>query len=326
MLYANCLPVIGASNAIVCDLQNSVYYPIPKDLALLLQNEAGNTLLWFETKYSAKDYQVIKANFDFLAQHGLGFYTQNKDQFPKLSEEWYDPGLINNAVIDISKESSHHYEKIAKELINAGCRHLQLRFFQSVTYNELLVVIESISKVSFRSIELLFRDFKSKRNHIEAVIDLYPQIMLVIVGNQNKHYHFDYKGTKVLLVTEDLRDDTVCGQVSTEYFTVNTSSFAESKRFNSCLNKKVGIDRQGNVKNCPSCTACFGKANDVDFQKTLQQESFQRLWHITKDHIAVCKDCEFRYICPDCRAFTVDEDELGKPQKCGYDPYQGVWE
>ena len=38
------------------------------------------------------------------------------------------------------------------------------------------------------------------------------------------------------------------------------------------------------------------------------------------------KDCEFRYICTDCRAYVEDpEDILSKPLKCGYNPYTGEW-
>ena len=42
--------------------------------------------------------------------------------------------------------------------------------------------------------------------------------------------------------------------------------------------------------------------------------------------IHVCKDCEFRYICTDCRAYIEDpNDILSKPLKCGYNPYTAEW-
>ena len=46
---------------------------------------------------------------------------------------------------------------------------------------------------------------------------------------------------------------------------------------------------------------------------------FQRHWQITKEQIRVCRDCEFRMICSDCRAFL--HDDYAKPAKCDYDPY-----
>lgn len=44
------------------------------------------------------------------------------------------------------------------------------------------------------------------------------------------------------------------------------------------------------------------------------------------DQIHICKDCEFRHICTDCRAYIEDPDDIySKPLKCGYNPYTGEW-
>ena len=48
---------------------------------------------------------------------------------------------------------------------------------------------------------------------------------------------------------------------------------------------------------------------------------------ISKDQVKVCKDCEFRYMCSDCSAFTKNpEDKFDKPLKCNYNPYTAKWE
>lgn len=76
----------------------------------------------------------------------------------------------------------------------------------------------------------------------------------------------------------------------------------------------------------------FGNIKDTTLEEALRQKDFKRYWNLTKDHIEVCKDCEFRYICIDCRAFTeqtnFDENRLdvSKPLKCGYNPYTAEWE
>ncbi|MNX99984.1 hypothetical protein D3C86_1324620 [compost metagenome] len=55
--------------------------------------------------------------------------------------------------------------------------------------------------------------------------------------------------------------------------------------------------------------------------------AFKEHWFTKKDDIAVCRDCEFRYVCTDCRAYVEDPaDAYAKPLKCGYDPYANVWE
>ncbi|NJL76349.1 MAG: hypothetical protein HC892_16370 [Saprospiraceae bacterium] len=70
----------------------------------------------------------------------------------------------------------------------------------------------------------------------------------------------------------------------------------------------------------------IGHINKVSLREPLLGNPFKRAWKIKKDDVKICKDCEFRYICSDCRAYTeVDNDLYSKPLKCGYDPYIGTW-
>lgn len=49
------------------------------------------------------------------------------------------------------------------------------------------------------------------------------------------------------------------------------------------------------------------------------------VWRITLEQCRVCRDCEFRYSCFDCRflAFAVTGDLYAKPPGCSYDPTSG---
>lgn len=71
----------------------------------------------------------------------------------------------------------------------------------------------------------------------------------------------------------------------------------------------------------------FGNIKNITFQGALKAKDFKKYWNINKDKISVCKDCEFRHICTDCRAYIENpEDIYSKPLKCGYDPYTATWE
>jgi SPASM domain peptide maturase of grasp-with-spasm system len=101
----------------------------------------------------------------------------------------------------------------------------------------------------------------------------------------------------------------------------------------SCLNREISIDADGNIKNCPSMKESFGNIRDTTLAEAIEKPGFKKYWDINKDQIAVCKDCEFRYICTDCRAYVEDPHDasgpdgtnLSKPLKCGYNPYTGEW-
>jgi len=59
----------------------------------------------------------------------------------------------------------------------------------------------------------------------------------------------------------------------------------------------------------------------------LYSKKGQEFIRLSKDHIEVCKDCEYRYACFDCRVKTNDAENLyAKSSDCFYNPYTGIWE
>ncbi|MCJ7934915.1 MAG: grasp-with-spasm system SPASM domain peptide maturase [Chryseobacterium sp.] len=135
---------------------------------------------------------------------------------------------------------------------------------------------------------------------------------------------------KLHFLEDDLKI-SACGKVELKYFNTNLPKVLEAINHNSCLHKKIGIDKNGNIKNCPLMPESFGNIQHHSLEDAITQPGFQKYWNITKDHIEVCKDCEFRYVCTDCRAYTERNHcnnnglNLSKPLKCGYDPYTGEW-
>ena len=139
----------------------------------------------------------------------------------------------------------------------------------------------------------------------------------------------DFFRFRVNFTDKDLKLSS-CGTVDLKYFNTNLPKVLESLNHNSCLNKKIAIDKDGNIKNCPAMLHSFGNIKDTTLEEALNHIDFKKYWHVNKDMIAVCKDCEFRHICTDCRAYTernhLHEDlDLSKPLKCGYNPYTNEW-
>lgn len=70
----------------------------------------------------------------------------------------------------------------------------------------------------------------------------------------------------------------------------------------------------------------FGNISSVSLASVVNHPTLVQLGSITKDQIEVCRDCEFRYVCTDCRAYTRESGNLySKPAKCSYDPYTATW-
>ena len=152
--------------------------------------------------------------------------------------------------------------------------------------------------------------------------------IIVYSSSVTEIFKSDVNTSSILIFTEqNVISEKSCGLISQNNFTVNLTTFTESQKHNSCLNRKISIDKMGNIKNCPSMSQNFGNIKDTPLQKVLANKDFKKYWNITKAQITICKDCEFRYICTDCRAYIENPDDMySKPLKCGYDPYTNKWE
>jgi SPASM domain peptide maturase of grasp-with-spasm system len=100
----------------------------------------------------------------------------------------------------------------------------------------------------------------------------------------------------------------------------------ENYLYNGCLNKKISIDENGEIKNCPSMKKSFGNILKTSIVEVAKKDKFRELWKINKRQIKVCMNCEYRCICTDCRAFLSNPNDLfSKPAKYYYDPYTLKW-
>ncbi|MEG1485622.1 MAG: SPASM domain-containing protein, partial [Bacteroidales bacterium] len=121
-------------------------------------------------------------------------------------------------------------------------------------------------------------------------------------------------------------DPTNCGNCSKEYFSTNLNMYLESQFYNNCLNSKISISTKGSIKNCPSMQHEYGNIYSDDLLQVLKNTDLQSFWTITKDNVEICKDCEFRYVCLDCRAIINDtNNKFSKPKNCSYNPYTCSW-
>jgi len=330
LIYESCKIVKGASNAIIIDLQRNIYYPVSSDVIELLQYCEGNkTVSDIKKIYGNKYDDIIEENLKFFEKNEVIFFTRHPDWFPKISEEWDTPSTITNAIIDISSIVISHLDKIITQLENCGCRAAQIRCYDTYKISELKKWMEKFSDKGVTSVELMIK-FSPELNtdKLKQLVEKHPRIFFVIIHSApNEEQAVVNKSVSQLyFTTKKLTSERCCGQMSMDFFSTNLNFYTESLNHNSCLNRKISIDKDGNIKNCPSMPQSFGNIKDTTLAEAIEKPDFKKYWNINKDKIHVCKDCEFRYICTDCRAYVEDpEDILSKPLKCGYNPYTGEW-
>jgi SPASM domain peptide maturase of grasp-with-spasm system len=328
LLYACCIPVKGARRSVICDLQRSKYYFIPGALYEILVNYAGLSPNAIKEKFNRQNDETIDEYFEYLVNNELGFYTDEPERFPLLNLSWKSPLKVTNAIVDISADSDYDHKKVLEELDTLGCGTIQFRFYDKISYEALDNLLETCLKSRVRCIELLLpysRVFGA--GTLKKLCKKHTRIIHIVFHSSacaNNVYH---KELKVIVTNIKSRIDSSshCGIIHPAHFRTDIGIFTESQSFNSCLNRKISVDVNGEIRNCPSHPVSYGNISNTMLSDVIARQEFTRIWQISKDEVKVCKDCEFRYICTDCRVFTTDEDPLGKPAKCSYDPYTACW-
>jgi SPASM domain peptide maturase of grasp-with-spasm system len=283
----------------------------------------------YENQYD----DIIDEYFDFLIVNEFGFWCtkEQTNHFPKMDLAWQSPLEITNAILDFDVNSNYNLYTIAQDLTFLGCNGLEIRIYHKVDISYIRTIVKYFQDTRLKNI-LIF--VKYNELYDEMLIDDlcadFRIIKHVILHSAPEEKYVELKKTfsKLHYAVNKLDSADCCGQIEPYYFRVNLELFTESLQFNSCLNRKISVDSDGYIKNCPSSKTAFGQIQlGARLLDVVHQAQFRSLWSINKDQIAICKDCEFRYICTDCRVFLQEPNNLySKPLKCKYNPYQAIWE
>jgi SPASM domain peptide maturase of grasp-with-spasm system len=311
---------------------NNNYYFIPNGLYEILEKFNGATIEIIKKEFNYQYNEIIDEYFDFLTENRLIFFNSNPNLFPKISPKWQSSSKITNAIIDFD-EIKHNYIDLIAQFEVLKCSYIQLRFFKNTNLDFIEEVVLHLNNVQSRVLSIDFILPYHENLNIEELNLLLSQnsrIHSIIIFNSPHNKSFEALNNKMgylLLLEKNILNEKHCGIINTEYLYSNINLFTESLNHNTCLNRKISIDKDGNIKNCPSMSQSFGNIKDTTLEEALNHPDFKKYWNITKDQIEVCKDCEFRHICTDCRAYIEEPDnEYSKPLKCGYNPYTNVWE
>lgn len=325
-LFANCVPVKGVNRSVICDLQQNSFEFIPNELLYILTKQSKKSLREIKTYFDNVYDEIIDEYFDFLIKKKYGRWINKLDSgLINLNFKYDVPNAITNCIIDFDHTSNHPLQKIVSELDELGCQAIQLRFYHSIHPSQLHDYLTYFDNSKIRGIEIVAPFEKEfTEDKLIKLAEHHPRLLQIVLSgaSDNKETFYNKDHFKVNYITTKIESSFCCGFISTAYFRVNIKSFTQAKNFNSCLYKKIAIDKSGNIGNCPSVPQKYGNINHNSLMDAVEETEFKKMGTIKKDSITICKACEFRYICSDCRAYTEDPEDLySKPLKCGYNPY-----
>jgi SPASM domain peptide maturase of grasp-with-spasm system len=328
-VFADCFPVKGHSRSAVYDLGRNNFYLIPNSLYDLLITCEGLTHDEIYGRYDADEKAVLDEYFQFLNDHELIFFIDKSlySSFPPLTLQWDFPAVITNCIIDIKEHSSADFGDLFMQLEQLGCHVIQLRIFCEKDLEFLTQLLSLLDRRDIKSVEIVLKySEKIAIDKVNLLKDTYSRIAGISVYNAPEEC-MDATGFVRYQYTDELINERSCGKITEFMNPPNITFFNESQQYNTCLNRKISVDADGNIKNCPSMTTSYGHIKDTRLAAVANNAGFQKYWQVHKGQISVCKDCEFRHVCTDCRAYLEEPDNhYSKPLKCGYNPYTGEWE
>lgn len=334
-LYSNCYLTKGINRSLVSDFQRKNSKLISNDLyEVILKLKEGVSILKIKKEYGIHNKKIIDQYIKFIIEEELGFYSTKEelDLFPDIDLTFYNPSKITNAVIIQDFYDKSKINKIIVELEKLSCKDIVIVFLNSLKYDDYIDLNKLFSNTRIKSLEIFTKFSLEIRYNDYSKLD-FGVLTKVYIYNSPKNEVFPFNKKHffdIIYIDFNVLDFKFCGAVKAEYFNTNMSKILESLNHNSCLHKKISIDKEGYIRNCPSMPRHFGNIKNTTLEEALNHPDFKKYWNVNKDMIAVCKDCEFRHICTDCRAYTErthfdDDIDLSKPLKCGYNPYTNEW-
>lgn len=98
---------------------------------------------------------------------------------------------------------------------------------------------------------------------------------------------------------------------------------------NTCWYGKLVVTEEGNVLPCVfERNIIFGNVTTNTIAEIISNEKTSYYWGLDYSKIDICKDCEYRFACTDCRplAFSKAGNIFEKNIRCTYNPYKGEWQ
>jgi SPASM domain peptide maturase of grasp-with-spasm system len=352
MIDNNLYFIFSATCKLIYGNKRSLIIDYARDELFFISNEYQNLIHQLDRRRiidivkeleDAESVNYLNEFLSFMLDNEIAILTDDADKFPPLSDAVQDEYVtVQDVIIEIDETCYDDalFKKVCCELSELNCTEFQIRVLSALSLELLDGIMQTINTTEANYLEIHGTynpeiDISELHAFVEkyAIISkiyLYgsPAIKEYSVINPIEDYFPISLGT-IYFLNYDFDNGNCCGIINFEnldfsgfYYTHN-----KLKTRNGCLDKKITIDKCGNIKNCPSMKECYGNIKDTSLQEALQNADFKKTWYIHKDQIEVCKDCEFRYNCTDCRAYIQAPSNIySKPAKCTYNPYTTEWQ
>lgn len=331
LLFENCQLTKGYGRTLLVDFQRDQMEFLDNEIYdIFISKSRKHPIGEILDEYDDNKRAIILEYIDFLLANEYAFFVDKDeiDFFPILNLTWENPAIITNCLIDFDSPpiTLKPYINLISDLDSLGCENVQIRDYFGLPIEFLKSFLSFFNNTIIYRIELILK-FNGNLEDYKELLHEFPRVNELIIHSAQIESNLPTDTTQRASVTKQIIiDSNCCGVISPKYLNLELHHFLESKSYNSCLNRKISVDSDGNIKNCPSLKTSYGSIFTTNIKEVLAQKEFSKVWNLRKDDIDDCKVCEFRHACTDCRAYLEADISYKKPAKCNYNPYVMTWE
>nr|WP_294861141.1 grasp-with-spasm system SPASM domain peptide maturase [uncultured Fluviicola sp.] len=313
-LYPNVIPVKGYNRSLLVDLLNGKPHLVPNQLIDYLEQTPTTKIEEYES---------------FVIGNELGIFIDSEfgECLTPIPLNYYPASKINNVILELDNSSSWNLQSVLTRLDELGAQFLEVRFLDySSLKNHLSTIQKYSNETTIEYIQMMVPFDENLKQFLDSNLEEhFFRLCSIVVYNASSGFELKTNKYNLVFTSQESVSHENCGNISPDTFSVNSQTYVRNRNYNSCLAHKVSVDKDGFICNCPSIESKYEHVDSVTFSEIIALNEFQENWEFTKDKVLICSMCEFRWICNDCRAFTLDNLKNGKPSKCNYNPFISLW-
>ncbi|WP_111307934.1 hypothetical protein [Confluentibacter sediminis] len=322
--YECCRIVKGVNRTIIYDLQRSNFYYIPNPVIEIFINYLNKSIDSLFYDYSSQKEELEKY-FNYLLTNELIFVTNNPEPFSSMGLELERPHKLDFIFIEIDDLQDFKIDFLKKSVDKTGVDEIIIiNSTNSIENFNMVLNLLSYSRVKLVTFISLFHD-----NLVKPVMELKTKHerlkKIVFIKSPLEYAENGSKDNKTSYFTNSLKDLLTRGIEKMEDFVMNKNSYLESLNYNLYYNRRIYINNIGKVKPSYIQKEYYGNIEYENINDIVLKDGFRDLWKVTKDKIEICRDCEFRYMCPDNRIPVKKKNIYYHKSLCNYDPYTNLW-
>lgn len=323
-LFSNCFMVKGINRAIILDNQRKNFYILPNQIIDFINEYSGKRIYDLFQDFK-NDKVILKKYIRYFFNNELIFTDNDTNLYPPISNNFDRPYKIETITLDLNLPilTLKNFFEVKVDDLGVSCLKLITDDFN---FKKIVDTLHFVDKSKIKTIVIFIKYNIGIETELVKLRKKNSRITEIIFYDVDK---INDSAVKKFIYEKKSLSEVLSMKIYNHHdFVLSMENFNESLIFNTAYNRSIFIDSDGDIKRHIEDQSIFGNIDITNLNDVADNKDVREFWAINKDKIFVCKDCEFRYICPDGSIpYKLKETDPFYSTKinCNYDPYKNLW-